>query len=356
MLKKIAILFSALVLILGLLGIVTYYESGGFKTITNRFEGKTQKVSGISGVEDITIDQATGIAFLSADDRWASSIKQKPVKGAIYTLNLNDSILHPLSMTADFPQEDFHPHGISFFQTPEGKKLLFVVNHRKECAFVEVFEYKNDSLLHIMSIKGDLMISPNDVVAVGEKEFYFTNDHDEKPSKSRTLRDYLQIGMGNIVHFRNDTMFETSFKGLKYANGINKSADGKKLFLAETTGKRITVFDRDVVTGKLAQSKVIETNTAVDNIELDTEGSLWIGCHPQMLKFMGHSKDEKAFSPSEIIKISFLPNGKFEQKTVYMNDGSEISGSAVGAVYKDKLLIGPVFQGHFMVCKSNADL
>ncbi len=351
MFKKALKVFLFILLVVIGLALKSYYESGGFKSINNQFSGTTQKINGLWGVEDITIDQTTGIAFLSADNRWANTIGEKSEKGAIYTLNLNDSILTPLSMTAHFPQEDFHPHGISFYQTPEGKKMLFVVNHRKECAFVEVFEYKNDSLEQVLSVKGDLMVSPNDVVGVGEKEFYVTNDHDEKPSKSRRLKDYLQIGMGNIIHYKDGKITETGFTGLKYANGINKSADGKKLFLAETTGKSITIFDRNIETGVLTQSKIIETNTGVDNIELDTEGSLWVGCHPQMLKFLSHSKDKTKISPSEIIKISFLPDGKTAQKTVYMNDGSEISASSVGAVYKDKLLIGPVFHDHIVVGK-----
>jgi arylesterase/paraoxonase len=59
---------------------------------------------------------------------------------------------------------------------------------------------------------------------------------------------------------------------------------------------------------------------------------------------LGHAKDEKKISPSEIIKITYKAKGNYEQKSVYLNDGSEISASSVGAVYSDKLLIGPVFQ------------
>lgn len=357
MLKKSIIVVLFLLLVITLLALKSFYQSGGFKTITNHFQGETQKISGFYGTEDITIDQKTGIAFLSSDNRWATSLNKKPVKGAIYVLNLNDSILTPLPMTSgsaisktdDLNQEDFHPHGISFYETPEGKKMLFVVNHRNSGAFVEIFEYKNDSLQHKTSVKGSLMVSPNDVVGVGEKQFYFTNDHDEKGSSWRSFKDLLQIGMGNICYYDGQKIIKTPFEGLKYANGINKSADGKKIYVAETTAKKITVFDRNIETGILTKTNEIETGTGVDNIELDTEGSLWVGCHPQMLKFLGHAKDENALSPSEIIKIKLLDNGKFEQTTVYLNDGSEISASSVGAVYKDKLLIGPVFQGHIVI-------
>ena len=56
-------------------------------------------------------------------------------------------------------------------------------------------------------------------------------------------------------------------------------------------------------------------------------------------------------SPSEIIKLTDSGDGKFQQQTVYVNDGSEISASSVGAVYKRTLLIGPVFQRHFVLAR-----
>jgi arylesterase / paraoxonase len=52
----------------------TLYQSGYFKTIENHFEGTTQKINGLVGTEDITIDQSTGLAFLSSENRRAYPI------------------------------------------------------------------------------------------------------------------------------------------------------------------------------------------------------------------------------------------------------------------------------------------
>ena len=347
--KKLLKIFLIFLLIIALFALNAIWQSGSFKTIENNFAGPSQKIVGLAGVEDITIDQTTGIAFLSSDDRWAKLFRKQPTKGAIYTLNLNDSIPHPLSMTAHFADENFHPHGISFYQTPEGKKMLFVVNHKQLDNTIEIFEYRNDSLLHQKTISDALLVSPNDVVGVGENAFYFTNDHNEKASKWRGIKDLLTIGTGNVCYFDGQKMHSTSIEGIKYANGINISADGKKLYVASTSGKKILFYDRDIATGMLTKSSEWDANTGVDNIELDTEGNLWVGCHPQMLKFLSHAKDESKWSPSEIIKLTMLSNGQIVQKTIYMNDGSEISGSSVGAVYKDKLVIGPVFQNHIVL-------
>jgi hypothetical protein len=62
------------------------------------------------------------------------------------------------------------------------------------------------------------------------------------------------------------------------------------------------------------------------------------------LKFLAHAKNDRKVSPSQVIKITYEGKGIYEQSLVYSNDGSEISASSVGAFYKEKLLIGPVFQ------------
>jgi arylesterase/paraoxonase len=229
--------------------------------------------------------------------------------------------------------------------------MLFVVNHRPSGNFIEIFQYKNDTLQHIERITDSLMISPNDVVGVGERSFYFTNDHDEKPGALRSIKDLLTIGTGNVGYYDGEKVSITSAQNIKYANGVNVSHDGTSLYLAATSDRKILIYRRDIATGALTLASEVDTGTGVDNIDVDADGNLWVGCHPQLLKFLSHAKDEAALSPSEIIKLSPGAEGGLIQETVYMNDGSEISGSSVGAVYKDKLLIGPVFQRHFLLGK-----
>ena len=348
--KKAAIVVLVIILVIGSFVLRTVWRAGSFKTISNSFSGSTQKIEGPTGVEDITIDQTTGLTFLSSDDRWASMLHKKPVKGAIYRMNLNDSIPEPIILTNEFEQDDFHPHGISLFST-NGRKFLFVVNHRQSGNTIEIFEYANDSLKHKESISHVLIISPNDVVAVGERQFYFTNDHNEKMSTWRYVKDLLTIGTGNVCYYDGQTVQETSAAGIKYANGINVSLNRQKLYVAAASDLKILIYNRDSISGALTKSGEIDTNTGVDNIEIDAEDNLWVGCHPQLLKFLSHAKDESAKSPSEIIRLRDLGGDKFEQETIYMNDGSEISASSVGDSYKNILLIGPVFQHHFVVAE-----
>jgi arylesterase/paraoxonase len=319
------------------------WNSGFFTKIEPHFEGQVTEIGGFSGAEDITIDKITGLALISS-----TVFGDNAPDGKIYLLNLKQNEPTPISLTDSLPFNDFHPHGISLYQSEEGEKILFVINHKKSLeTTIEIFEFTDSTLQHKETVKNDLFVSPNDIVGVGVRQFYLTNDHDEKKSWWRSQKDLLQIPMGNVCYFDGNKA-RILADGFLYANGINVSQDGKKLFVAATTGKKIVIFDRDISSGKLTENTEIAINGA-DNIEIDESGDLWVGCHPKLLAFLAHSKDHAKLSPSEIVKIS-LESGQPVTESVYLNDGTPLSGSSVGAVWRNKLLIGSVFGDKVLLC------
>lgn len=319
------------------------WNSGFFTKIEPHFAGKVTEIKGFNGAEDITIDKTTGLALISS-----SAFTENAPNGAIYLLNLKDETPTPIKLTQTLPFSDFHPHGISLYQSSEGAKLLFVVNHHRNLdTSIEIFQFTDSTLVHKETITHELFISPNDIVGVGERQFYLTNDHDEKKSSWRSKKDLLQIAMGNVCYF-DGIKARIVADGFLYANGINVSQDGKKLFVAATTGKKIKVFDRDIASGYLKENSEIAVSGA-DNIELDESGDLWVGCHPKLLAFLAHSKDHSKLSPSEVVKISF-ENEKPTIESIYLNDGIPLSGSSVGAVWRNKMLIGSVFGDKILLC------
>ena len=334
-------------ILLGILAIILFFvgrlliNSGFFREITPHFKGKRVKISGFEGNEDITVDRTTGIAMIAAP---AFNLDKN---GSIFMLNLNEASPKPINLTPKLPFSSFHPHGISLYQFANGDKRLFVVNHRNTGHYIEIFQFTDSSLVHLESIQNPLFISPNDIVAVGERQFYLTNDHNEPFSDWRAKKDILQIPMGNVC-FYDGKNAKVVADGIMYANGINKSNDGKNIFVASASGQKIKVYDRNPQAETLTESDEIAIN-GPDNIDVDEAGNLWVGCHPKLLKFLAHSKDHSKISPSEIIKITYHGKGAAQLESIYLNDGSEISASTVGVSYKDKLLIGSVFEKHILL-------
>jgi arylesterase/paraoxonase len=351
--KGIKVALIVLVIIFGYLVFAILVPSGMFKTIEPHFEGKVTSLElPVAGPEDITIDQKTGLAFISVDDRRANRNNRDSIQGAILIMNLTDSLpilrnVTPATLT------DFHPHGISLWKSANGHIFLFAVNHSQNNNehFVERFEWKNDSLVHLESIRdAELMTSPNDVTAIGERSFYVTNDHGySQKGLGRTLEEYLQRKISYVNYFDGNS-FKKVATGIAYANGINHSADYSKIFVASITGAKVMIYDRDPITGTLTLNKEVEVKTGVDNIELDEAGALWIGCHPQLLKFVAHAADPADFSPSQVIKLTPDSSGLYQVEEVFLNDGTSYSGSSVAAVYKNKLLMGSVFEKTMLVC------
>ncbi|AFK01845.1 Arylesterase [Emticicia oligotrophica DSM 17448] len=330
-------LFAILIVFIG----KTLYNAGAFKAIEPHFNGVIAEVNGFTGAEDITIDDSKGLALISSNN-----FRDASKRGAIFLLNLKEANPKPINLT-DKLGFDFHPHGISLYKSIDGQKRLFVVNHRQKGNYIEVFDFTDSTLNHLESISSSLFVSPNDVTAVGEHAFYVTNDHDEPKSSWRDKKDLLQVPMGNVCYYDGQRA-KIVADGFLYANGITPSLDGRQIFVAATSGRKIKVYDRDFSTGKLTESDEIMIDGA-DNIELDEYGHLWVGCHPKLLAFLGHSKDHSKLSPSEIKKIMYRGKGDFTVESIYLNDGKPVSGSSVGAVWGDKLLIGTVFENKILV-------
>jgi arylesterase / paraoxonase len=135
-----------------------------------------------------------------------------------------------------------------------------------------------------------------------------------------------------------------------YANGINFDANRNLLFVASPRKFLIKVFSVQT-DGALEFIEDIDCNSGVDNIEFDTEGNLWVGAHPNLLRFAAYAKGKEATSPSEIIKIKYNGKNDYTVETVYLEDGSEMSASTVAAPFGNLLITGNVKDDAFLILK-----
>ena len=324
------------------------WSAGQFKTIEPHFSGECLTVSGLTGVEDITIHPRTGIAYLSACDRRAVGAG-RPGGGGIYAYDLNAANPNPVKLTPNVGP-DYQPHGISLYVGNNGQDALFVINHEGGRHTIDIFDIKNRRLIYRKTLSDPMLISPNDLVAVGPDRAYISNDHRYVFGFMRGVEDYLKLRLSNVVYYNGSDFIEVA-EGIGYANGINVSHDGKIVYLCAVTELSLHVYDRDVSSGMLRLREKINMGTGVDNIEKDADGSLWIGSHPKLLTFVRHAKDQSRLSPSQVLHVIPRASGDFDIQEVYLNRGEEISGSSVAAVRKRRMLIGAVFDPKFLDCK-----
>ncbi|NKI32681.1 SMP-30/gluconolactonase/LRE family protein [Croceivirga thetidis] len=346
--RKRFIVLLAIVLVLGLYILYIFNSTGYFRKIENKMQGSILKEIPIAGVEDITVDEDDNFAIFISYDR-AAERDGNPKRGGIYTMDLGDE---NLAVTALSEQMDLDllPHGISLFQVDSTKHKLFVANHA-DGESVEVFDlFHTDSLVHVKTIKDEMIYAINDLVAVSENEFYFTNDHYYENTLGRLAENYLGLAKCETVYF-DGSDYTVVDNSLAYANGINYDANRNLLFVASPRGFKIIVFSR-LEDGKLDYLDTIDTGTGVDNLEFDKDGNIWSGSHPNLLAFTAYAKGKLPNAPSEIVKIDYRGQGDYSVETTFLDDGAKVSATSVAAPYKDLILVGNVMDDHFLILKN----
>ena len=319
-----------------------------FRPIENSFSGVCTTVPGVVGAEDITVDLQTRIAYISVCDRRSVAAGHN-AGGGIYAYDLNVPAPFPVPLQTGL-SGDFQPHGICLFTAETGAVSLFVVNHGKGRHAVDIFDLDGLTLVHRKTVAGSLLVSPNDVAAVDEDRFYVTNDHGSRNTPGKTLEDYLNLKRSGVVYYDGHG-FRPVAEGIGYANGIALGPGGQTIYVCATTEGSVRVYQRNVISGALTLQQTVECGTGVDNVEVDDTGTLWIGAHPKPFNFVMHARSDRYRSPSEVIALTRGPAGEFSQQVVYLDDGSELSGSSVGSVYRNRLLIGSVFEPFFLDCR-----
>ncbi|XP_069128993.1 serum paraoxonase/arylesterase 1-like isoform X2 [Argopecten irradians] len=204
-----------------------HYER--YDVITRHAPGPCVELDGADGgSEDLTI-LPSGLTFIS------SGIYPNK-QGRILLLDMNElspTVREAKIIGAKLDMATFSPHGISTWTNPDtGEITLMVINHVQE-ERVEVFRYRSGSksLVHLKSITSPLWGSINDLAMVGEDSFYVTQIlHSSRPLL-RKLEHRLMLSLGEVM-FYDGASVRSVASGLHVPNGINKSPDGKVLYVA----------------------------------------------------------------------------------------------------------------------------
>lgn len=365
--------------------------------------GSGGEAIGNRGPEDITIDAATGIAYISAFDRRAfieakgefeavtiPVVQRDPETlarlslGGIYSYDLNQMMAGrgPTKMRIVGPKDskdfgaNFYPHGISLYAPPSGEKRLFVINHRWDSAAlkvqsdVEVFgidDSRPDVLRYIRTIpQADASWHLNDLVAVGEDEFYATNNPRAGNEVSRGLdmlgNALIKLGAGNIVCYTNSA-YEVVTGEVPYGNGIALGPDSTTILVATSLSGELLTFTKGH-DGSLTpmRHRTRRLGMMLDNIEWSDRGKseLLIEAHESVGRFALTHDWEAVHSPGVILKLEFNQDGSsgLARKLFDGDDyigangdrGEEFGSPSVGALFEDNLIVGSVFGREFLDC------
>jgi arylesterase/paraoxonase len=338
-LKILAFIFLVIIIYI----LYTFVSTGFFREINNSSDFLITKYE-LPGVEDMEISYEDQFIILSSDNR-KSRRNGQPVQGGLFYFDLNDPDKSPYLLSESF-SSTLYPHGISLKKIGKGKYRLWVVNHPEGRHTIEVFDLEKSNLIHVNTLTDEMLISPNDIVAIDSVRFYVTNDHGFDSKLGLLAENYLGLSVSDVVYF-DGRQFTQAAKGIAYANGIAFDASRSILYVASPRTFSVKVYGLEEG-GKLNHHTDIYTGSGVDNLVIDPNGDIWSGAHPNLLQFTSYAQGNSKKAPSEVIKINLIKDNQYKVRSIYVDDGSTVSASSVALPFQDKIFVGNVMDEYFV--------
>lgn len=351
--RQLVKIIGALVLVAGLGTLYVLNRGGAFRKLEPHFAGNCESLPLSASAEDMTVDRERGFVYLSYLDR-QSLVKGdgRNVQGTIMRLDLNRQPLMVEDALLDRPAH-LRTHGLSLYIDPAGKRSLFVINHPRnrgtEPELVEVFdEVLPGQFRHRETFSSPLFNSPNDVTAIGPRQFYVANDKVLSGGFAGGLQQ-LGIGGSPLTYFDGSTA-RVVLGDIASGGGLNVSADGGTLYVSETSAQRLRVLERNPADGSVREKARIALPTSPDNVDVAEDGSLWVTGHANTVKLIQHFISGKP-APTQVLRVVPDNNGSAASEEIYLNAGEQISAGSVGVTYGKKLLIGSITARQILVCE-----
>jgi arylesterase/paraoxonase len=318
--------------------------------VQSGFAGTCRKVALAGSSEDIQLDRARGLAYLSLLDR-DSLARGEASNGTVMLLDLN--VPDPAPRAAmSFDPADFRPHGLSLLKPGSGPARLFAISHQPDGRHaVEIAEEgTSGGFFPKETLRDPAFIHPNAIAATGPRSFYLANDSTEFGRWVAVKQWLFRSGSATLVYF-DGKQSRVEDSGLDYVAGLALSPDASRLYVAETLARALRIYRRDAASGALTLAEVVDLDTAPDNLNVDDEGVVWIAAHPKLLSFVGHVRDSAKRAPTQVLRFDPRKSGDARLTQVYLNSGDEISAGTVAARWHDEFLIGALLDKKVLICK-----
>lgn len=353
--KKLLKILGVILLLIVLLVLYIMSTTGFFRSISNSYDGKVEKIV-VPGAEDFAISRSDSFLIISSTDR-AGFRDGDALPSGLYLMDLRSDDRSLKKLTDD--KMPMNPHGISMIKVDSNTHRILAISHVPKDGnsmsivgtdlvhSIEEYLLREGNLRHIKTYKHDMVYHPNDVVAIDDTRFYFTNDHGARTKLGLLGEDYLGIGQSDVIYYDGKD-YKRVADGIAYANGIMNDPDRGLLYVASPRHFLTKVYriEKDM---SLTHIEDIDCGTGVDNIELDNNGKIWIGCHPSLLHFDAYAKGNAEYAPGEVITIDYRGKGDYDVESVYTEDGKTMSAPTTAIPFGDDVYVGNVMDQYFII-------
>ncbi len=337
----------------------------------------------VTGAEDLAVDPASGLVFISAFDRFSLEDALKAdqrflPRGGLYVVPFQDlvyrggdrdrvevrDILTPL-----LGEREIRPHGIDLYTGPLGQRVLGAVVHRYErtglgeserwerITGIETFTITDAGIEHSASIAHTSLCQANDLAIVGPRRLLVTRDRGTC-GPDTWMEDVLGLKRARVI------FVEVTEQGgldrapvpvadrIAFANGIAIDRERRRLVVAATRDRTLLVYDLDTIlsgAGGTPVGKVVLPG-GPDNLTMAGPDRVIAAVHPSLLDIGLYRNRwlDRTSAPSRIVSVDMRDAS---QSVVFDDaDGSRYPAATVGLQYKDHMLLGSVGADGLLIC------
>ncbi|KAI0599488.1 serum paraoxonase/arylesterase [Biscogniauxia sp. FL1348] len=306
---------------------------------------------------------------------------EDPARGTIVVVDTKTFKSQKLELVG-FPGA-FVPHGISIYSAPADPATvyIFAVNHVPNAAWtprsreaktasrIEVFVHSSagpgpapTQARHLRTVAHPLIWTPNDLLALSEREFLVTNDHRYLEGPLRSVEELVRIAPGRIGAWSNTAHVllppdddpdappnvTIALDSIPTNNGLGWGPDGQVLLSDATGGGLYFGGLPDPHTRRIAVSHRLQTDGVVDNPSFyadadggaDYSGYVLAGAG-RAVDFVRNFKDPLARAPMPSL-VWYVPasagrregkgKGKEQVKLLFSDDGSSARGATTAVM------------------------
>jgi sugar lactone lactonase YvrE len=144
-------------------------------------------------------------------------------------------------------------------------------------------------------------------------------------------------------------LFRSAVEGLSDPTALALTPDGKHLFVASRTERRLIGFTLDPFSGKMQENGSLSLPMRPERMMVDAAGTLWVAGAPRLPAIAGGKN-----APSRVVRVTIDANGQPQsQETVFADDGKLIGAASTVAHTEGHLFIGSALDDKLLDCSYN---